>query len=56
MAGLLFYFTLFYFILLFLFELTTQGRSAEKYHMTMLHITVTYQDVTRLCHMISVGK
>ena len=44
----------FYFIFIFiffLFGLTTQGRSVGKYHMTMLHVTVTCQDATRSCHM-----
>ena len=44
-----------YFILLsflFLFGLTIQERSMGKYHITMLHVTVTYQDVTVLYHMM----
>jgi len=51
-AKLLFYFILFFFSFLFLFRLTTQGRSVGKYHITMLHITVTCQDITRSHHMM----
>jgi len=44
-----------YFILLsflFLFGLTIQGRSTEKYHMTMLQVTVICQNITRSCHIM----
>jgi len=47
--------SLFYFIslsFLFLFGLTIQGKSTEKYYMTMLYIIVIYQDVTKSHHII----
>ena len=42
---------LFYFILFSYLDLL-QGKSIEKYHMTILHITVMCQDITRSCHMV----
>ena len=52
MAKSLFYFLFLYFTFIFLFGLTTQGRSTGKYYITMLYVTVIYQDVTRLCYII----
>jgi len=52
MAGSLFYFTFFFFSFLFLFGLTTQGRSVGKCYITILHVTVICQDVTRSHHMM----
>jgi len=43
---------LFFFFFLFLFGLITQERSVEKCHMTILHVTVICQDITRSCHMM----
>jgi len=54
MAKLLFYFIFLFFSFLFLFGLTIEEKSVEKYHTTMLHVMVTYQDVTRSCHMNNV--